>query len=92
MQDLPFDVHTVPSIGCAGLQNGDLLRAACSDFDVFLTLDQNLQYQQNLADFSIAVLVVCAASNRYEDILSLVPDILSALDHISSGEIVVLPR
>ncbi|OGV71522.1 MAG: hypothetical protein A3K18_22495 [Lentisphaerae bacterium RIFOXYA12_64_32] len=92
MQNLPFDVATVPGIGCAGLQNGDLLRAACNGFDVFLTLDQNLQYQQNLAHFPIAILVVCAPSSRYEDILPFVPGILSALDTIKSGDLVILPR
>ena len=92
MRDLPFAVDTVPGIGCAGLQNCDLLRAACPDFDVFLTLDQNLQYQQNLSDFPIAILVVCAPSNRYEDVCLLVPDILAALEIIHPGEIVVLPR
>ncbi len=91
-QDLPFDVDTVPGIGHAGLKNGDLLRTASRSFDVFITLDQNLQYQQNLADFAIAILVVCAPSNRYEDVRSLVPDILSALETIGPGEVVIVPR
>ena len=48
-RDLPFPVETVPEIGCAGLVNGKLLQVASHSFDVFITLDQNLQYQQNLA-------------------------------------------
>jgi len=88
---LPFEVQTVPAIGHAGLQNGDLLRAVCHDYDVFLTLDQNLRYQQNLANFPIGIVVVCAPSNRYDDILPFVPEILSALDTVGPGDLVILP-
>jgi len=91
-RDLPFEVQTVPAIGHAGLQNGELLTAACHEYDVFLTLDQNLQYQQNLSNFPIAIIVVCAPSNRYNDILPFLPEILSALNAISAGDLVVLPR
>jgi len=92
VRDLPFEVQTVPAIGLAGLQNGDLLQAVCDDYDVFLTLDQNLQYQQNLADFPIGIIVVCAPSNRYDDISPFVPQILSALDAISPTNLVILSR
>ncbi len=91
-RDLPHDVDTVPGIGQAGKQNGALLRVVSPDYDVFLTLDQNLQYQQNLAYFPIAILVVCAPSNRYDDILPFVPDILAALDAIAPGNLVVISR
>ena len=91
-RDLPFEVQTVPAIAHAGLKNGDLLRAVCHDYDVFLTLDQNLQYQQNLADFPIGIIVVCARSNRYDDILPFVPEIVSALDRVVPGNLVVLRR
>ena len=91
-RDLPFEVQTVPAIGHAGLQNGELLRAVCDDHDVFLTIDQNLQYQQNLSSFPIAIVVVRASSNRCDDILPLLPEILSALDTIRPGDLVILPR
>ena len=89
-RDLPFDVQAVPGIGYAGLQNGNLLRAICDDYDVFLTLDQNLQYQQNLTNFPIGILVLCAPSNRYEDIIPFLPDILAAIHEIGPGDLVVL--
>ena len=52
---------------------------AATRFDVFLTIDQNIEYQQNLSALPIAVLVVVAKSNRMEDVAPLVPEILEAL-------------
>jgi hypothetical protein len=53
-----------------------------SRFDVFLTMDGNLGYQQNLATLPLAVLVVEAVSNRMEHLLPLVPNILKELNHL----------
>ncbi len=51
-----FDVLTVPEAGWAGVKNGELLKLINeSDFDVFITVDQNLQYQQNLENFQISI-------------------------------------
>ena len=75
-------VSTVQRSGWAGIKNGKLLGLAAIEFDVFLTMDANLQFQQNLATLPIAVLVVEAASNRMEHLVPLVPEILKALDHI----------
>jgi len=92
MKDLQFDVNTVPGTGFAGLTNGNLLQSIQDDFDVFLTLDQNLRYQQNLADFTLAVIVVCAPSNRYEDILPFLPEINDAIESVKPGDVVILSR
>jgi hypothetical protein len=62
--------HTVPEAGLAGQKNGRLLSLAeAAGFDLFLTIDKVLQYQQNLAGRSIAVLIVRAKSNRLADVL-----------------------
>ena len=55
---------------------------AATQFDVFLTTDQNIEFQQNLSALPIAVLVVGARSNRMRDIEPLAPDILAALSHL----------
>ena len=70
---------TVPRSGWAGIKNGKLLALAATKFEVFLTMDQNLEFQQNLANLPIAVLVVEAVSNRMEHLLPLVPAILREL-------------
>jgi predicted nuclease of predicted toxin-antitoxin system len=66
--------QTVRYAGLAGLKNGDLLTAAeIAEFDVFLTLDQGIEYQQNLIDRKIAIVVFRAKSSRLKDLLSLIP-------------------
>jgi predicted nuclease of predicted toxin-antitoxin system len=76
------DATTVTRSGWAGVKNGKLLALAASNFDVFLTMDQNLEYQQNMATLPIAVLVVCAVSNRMEHLTALVPIILREINCI----------
>ena len=66
----------------AGIKNGKLLSLAASEFDIFLTADRGIEYQQNLASLPIAVLIVLARSNRMEDMKLLVPAILKSLNHI----------
>ncbi|MCI0722917.1 MAG: hypothetical protein L0338_28700 [Acidobacteria bacterium] len=60
-------VDSAPLIGWAGLKNGELLARAEGQYDVLLTMDANLSFQQDLARFRIAVGVLKAASNRLAD-------------------------
>jgi hypothetical protein len=62
------EVRTVPQMGWAGITNGELMTLASGNFDVFLTVDRNLSYQQDVSKFDIAVLVLHAVSNRYDDL------------------------
>ena len=80
------EVETVPRMGWAGVTNGELLARAERSFDVFITVDRNLSFQQNLADFDIAVLVLHAPSNRLADLTPLAPRILSSLPALRKGE------
>ena len=79
------DVKTVPQMGWAGIKNGALLTLAEKEFDVFITVDRNLSFQQNLPKFDIAVLVLHATSNRLADLKPLVPKILSTLPTLTKG-------
>ena len=70
----------------AGIKNGVLLTLAENEFDVFITVDRNLSFQQNLPKFNIAVLVLHATSNRLADLKPLVPQILSTLPTLITGD------
>jgi predicted nuclease of predicted toxin-antitoxin system len=72
-------VSTVPRRGWAGIENGDLLRLAEKEFDVFLTVDRKLSAQQDVTKFDIAIVLIRARSNRLEDIRPLVPELLETL-------------
>lgn len=68
--------------GWSGLDNGDLLRAASPSFDVFLTADQNLQYQQNLDTLPMAVVVLVAQDNTFETMQPLMAKVLEELPRL----------
>ena len=70
---------TVCDEGWTSLKNGELLRRTAERFDVLLTADQNLEYQQTLATLPVAVIVMVSDSNRLESLEPLVPDVLELL-------------
>jgi hypothetical protein len=84
------DVDTVFDRAWSGLKNGELLRAAEGEYDAFITVDQNLQYQQRLSGFDIGVLVLAAHTNRLQDLLPLVPILLERCRSLAPGEVVVI--
>jgi len=61
---------------------------ASREFDVLITVDQKIPYQQNLSDLSIAIVVMVAQSNRYSELRNLVPQALEAIASVKKGEIV----
>lgn len=83
------EVDSVAYIGWSGMTNGVLLRqAVTAGYDVFVTLDGNLSYQQNLVDHAIAVIVLRAASSRLADTVHLMPKVLECLSDLRTGEVV----
>lgn len=82
---VPHEIRTVPEMGWASKSNGELLRLAEQQFDVFLTADQKLANEQNLPTFRIAVVVFAAVSNRLRDIERLVPNALEVLADLRPG-------
>jgi hypothetical protein len=85
------DCQTARYAGLAGLKNGDLLTAAeTAEFDVFLTVDQGFEYQQNLSARKLAIVIFRAKSNRLKDLLPLVPACLAHIKSIQPGQIVTI--
>ena len=80
--------RTVVEGGWSGKKNGELLDLADPQFDVLLTLDKNLPYQQNLDTTRIAVLIVRAPSNRIQDLLPIIPECLAAQEKIQHRQVV----
>lgn len=72
-------VLTVQRRGWASIKNGELLALAAGEFDVLLTADKGMEYQQNLSTLPVAILIVVARSNRIDDLAAAMPAILSAL-------------
>lgn len=83
-------IRTVQQMGWSGITNGKLLALARGNFDVFVTADSNLAFQQNLGQLPVAVIVLRASSNKIEALRPLFPHLLPALDTIKTGELRVL--
>ena len=78
---------SVQKMGWAGLTNGELLREAERDFDVFITGDRNLSYQQKVSTFDIAVVILHAASTQLHHTIPLMPKVLELLPKIKPAEV-----
>jgi hypothetical protein len=89
---LGHEVKTVAEAGWAGVKNGELLRLAADQFDVLLTVDRNLEYQQSFAELKVAVIVIHTTSNDIADLRPLVPAVLSAIPRAKAGMVTHINR
>ncbi len=84
-----YEVNTVPEMGWAGIKNGALLTLAEPQFDVFITIDNNLRYQQNLKTIQLVIVVLNATDSKLETLRPLIPSVLSALETTSqTGQVI----
>ena len=81
------EVNTARQMGWTTIKNGALLALASQQFDVFVTVDRNLAFQQNLEGLSIAVIVLRAHTNRLADLKPLIPDLMAAIESASLGNV-----
>lgn len=96
-EHLPLDLasefigHEVSSVrveGWAGLKNGILLsRAGDAGFEVLVTNDKSLEFQQNLADVTLGIVVLDARSNKLGDLVPRVGGALEAIEVVRPGEV-----
>lgn len=80
-------VRTVPEMGWAGTKNGTLLRLAETRFDVFITADQNVEYQQHLQSALLGIIVLAAPNNRFATLHPLMAQVQQALASIQPGDL-----
>jgi hypothetical protein len=84
------DVRTAPELGWASKSNGELLALATGEFDVFVTADRNLSYQQDVSAFDIAIVVLVARSNSLDELRELVPQLLKAFTLAKRGAVTIV--
>ena|ERR1700722_9088017 len=83
------ECSTVPEASLAGKKNGELLTIAeVQGFQVFLTVDKGIEYEQNLAGRRLAIIIFQARSNRLADLAPFVEDGLAAMRSIKPGQVV----
>jgi predicted nuclease of predicted toxin-antitoxin system len=81
------ECRAVQEMGWSAKRNGELLLLAEKKFDVFVTIDQGIEYEQNVANRKIALLVLGARSNQIGDLAPIIPAALAALRGIQAGKI-----
>jgi hypothetical protein len=84
------NVKTAHQRGWAAIKNGELLLLASEHFDVFITVDRNLSFQQNLGSLTVAVIILQARTNRLADLKPLVPALLTAINSARPGNATVV--
>lgn len=83
-----FEIKTVQDQHWSGITNGALLRLAEEHFDVLITSDQNLKYQQNLAGRQLAIIQL--PTNQVPLVVKLAPKVQATLEKIQTGEFVAI--
>jgi hypothetical protein len=80
--------HTVDTVSGRGrIKNGELLRRMSGQYDVLVTMDRSIEFQQRISTLPFGIVLVRARSNRMEHLRPLVPSILPALAAVSPGRI-----
>ena len=85
------DVQTVDELDLKGVLDAEVLRAAAARaFDVFITVDRRIPFQQNLLQFKLALIILAANPCRYQKLKLLIPSVLTALRTIKTGDVVTI--
>ena len=79
------DVKTARQMGWTAIKNGELLALASRQFEVFVTVDRNLSFQQNLVSYPIAIIVLCAKTNRLAELKPLIPKLVAVIESALPG-------
>lgn len=82
------EVKTAYQLGWAAKKNGELLKLVENEFEVFLTVDQNLRHQQNLMSSPLRFVILVAASNQYDSLAPLIPQVEDALTKLAPGDLI----
>jgi predicted nuclease of predicted toxin-antitoxin system len=82
-----YAVESVQKNGWAGIKNGELLAGAAQAFEVFVTMDAGIPFQQNYTCLPLAIVTLCAPSNRLRDTEPLMPKLLALLPTLQPGTV-----
>jgi predicted nuclease of predicted toxin-antitoxin system len=82
------EVQTVKEMGWGGITNGKLMALAQQSFDVFLTVDQNLEYQQNLSRLKLGLVVVAVPDNNIKYFRPIFLELLTAAETVRPGQVI----
>ena len=86
-----FEVKTVVEMNWSGLKNGNLMKVAVAEnFDVLLTIDKNLEFQQNVKKYQITIVVLDVQKSKIENLLELLPKFKAQISEFEKGNIYLI--
>ena len=83
-------VYSVQMMKWAGVKNGELIKIADEKFDLFITIDKNLKYQQNLSRIRMAIVLIEVNNNRIENVLKAAATLPDLLNSIETGKFYII--
>ncbi len=86
--DMDHAVTAVSERGWSSKRNGELLRVAQEEFDVLVTMDRNLEHQQNLSAFNIGIVLILARSNQRGEVVPIMSEVNRAVRNVKPGTLV----
>ena len=86
--DADFQVTTMDRQRWKGKQNGELLEQAAETFDVLVTMDKSIEYQQNISEYAIGVIIISARSNKLQDIQQAMLEVNQVLRDVQPGQVI----
>ncbi len=86
--DSDFQVTNVNEQGWTGKRDSELLRQAAATFDVLVTMDKGIEYQQNISKYAIGVIIIFARSSRLQDIQPVMLEVNQVLRDVQPGQVI----
>jgi predicted nuclease of predicted toxin-antitoxin system len=88
-----FDVYTVTEMHWNGLKNGKLLTECVSNnFNIVLTIDKNLMFQQNLDKYPLSIVVLNSATSKVEELSLFIPSFKSKVNSLDNHKAYLIDR
>ena len=87
-----FSIRTAQEQGWSSFKNGQLLERAVREFEVLVTIDQRMRYQQNLQALTIGIVVIDTRDTRFESIRAHVEELREAIARVGPGEVILVPK
>ena len=87
------EVVTVREMGWSGVKNGKLLTLCVENqFEIFLTIDKNLQYQQNIDKYALTIVILNSSTSKVEDLKEFIPSLLISINNFDKCKAYILDR
>jgi len=88
-----FEVYTVTEMGWSGTKNGELMSlCAVGCFDIILTIDKNMIYQQNIEKYPISIVVLNSQTSKIEELNHFIPSLLKQIHHLEKNKAYIIEK